>query len=235
MVRPILSNLEILRNHSIFGKLPARMIERLASYLRIQDVPRGTTIFAKGDAGTALVAVLSGRVKISIPAANDRETVLNVIHEGEIFGEIALLDGCPRTANAVAMSSCRLMMIERRDFIPFVHEHPEVGVKLIEILCGRLRRTTQQVEDLVFLNLPARLAKLLLRLVDEAEGTLPREISITQREISQMIGVSRESINKQLRSWAQVNFVALKRGGIVVLQPDALIDVARQALESEFT
>jgi CRP-like cAMP-binding protein len=98
-----------------------------------------------------------------------------------------------------------------------------------------LRRTTQQVEDLVFLNLPARLAKLLLRLVDEAEGTLPREISITQREISQMIGVSRESINKQLRSWAQVNFVALKRGGIVVLQPDALIDVARQALESEFT
>jgi CRP/FNR family transcriptional regulator, cyclic AMP receptor protein len=126
------------------------------------------------------------------------------------------------------------MIIERRDFIPLVHEHPEVGVKLIEILCGRLRRTTLQVEDLVVLNLPARLAKVLLRLGDEAGGPLPRKISITQREISQMMGVSRESINKHLRSWAQANFVLLERGRIVVLQPDALADVARMGLETEF-
>jgi len=233
-VRPIVSNLDILRNHSIFGKLPGSMIERLASYLRTQSVRRGATIFAKGDAGTALMGVLSGKVKISVPAANGRETVLNVIHEGEIFGEIALLDGSPRSADAVALTNCKLMIIERRDFIPFVHEHPEVGLKLIEVLCERLRRTTQQVEDLLFLNLPARLAKALLRLADEAEGALPYKISITQREISQMIGVSRESINKHLRSWAQANWVVLKRGTIVVIQPEALADVAQEGLESQF-
>jgi hypothetical protein len=127
-----------------------------------------------------------------------------------------------------------MMIIERRDFIPFVHEHPEVGLKLIEVLCERLRRTTQQVEDLLFLNLPARLAKALLRLADEAEGALPYKISITQREISQMIGVSRESINKHLRSWAQANWVVLKRGTIVVIQPEALADVAQEGLESQF-
>lgn len=233
-IRPIVSNVDILRNHSIFGKIPGRMIERLAPHVRKQNVRRGETIFAKGDAGAALVGVLSGRVQISVPAADGRETVLNIIHEGEVFGEIALLDGRPRTADAIAMSDCKLMMIERRDFVPFLHEHPEVGLKLIEILCGRLRRTTQQVEDLVFLSLPARLAKVLLRLADEAEGASPHKISITQREISQMVGVSRESINKHLRSWAQANWVVLKRGKIVVLQPDALADIARNGLELEF-
>src|SRR5262249_10947893 len=144
---------------------------------------------------------------------------LNVIHGGEIFGEIALLDGGVRTADAIAMSDCDLLIIERRDFIPFVHDHPEVAVKLIEILCARLRQTTEHVEDLVFLDMPTRLAKLLLRLTDQTGGALPHKLSVTQREISQMIGTSRESINKQLRAWAQVNWVVLKRGKIVVLQP----------------
>jgi CRP/FNR family transcriptional regulator, cyclic AMP receptor protein len=222
------SNIAILRNHPIFGKLPGKMIERLASYVRTQEVRRGATIFAKGDAGIALMGVVTGSVKISVPAPNGRETVLNLIQQGEIFGEIALLDGRPRTADAVAMSDCELLIIKRRDFIPFVHEHPEVGLKLIEILCGRMRRTTQQVEDLMFLNLPARLAKALLRLADEVGGALPRKVSVTQQEISQMIGVSRESINKQLRSWARAKWVLLKRGKIVVLRPDALAGVARK-------
>jgi CRP-like cAMP-binding protein len=231
----LIRNLGILRNHSIFRTLPGSMLERLASYLRPQNVRRGTTIFAKGDAGSALICVRSGSVRISVPAANGRETVLNVIHEGEVFGEIALLDGGARTANAVAVGDCELMIIERRDLIPFLHEYPEVGLRLIEVLCARLRRTTQQVEDLVFLDLPARLAKVLLLLADEAGGPLPHKISVTQREISQMIGMSRESINKQLRSWARANWVILKRGKIVVLHPGALADIASKGLGSEMT
>src|SRR5215831_2169421 len=124
MVRRSVSYVGILRNHSIFGEMPGRMIERLASYVRTQTVQSGTTIFAKADVGAALMGVLSGTVKISVPAANGRERVLNIIHEGEIFGETAFLDGGSRTADAVAMSVCELLIIERRDFIPFVHEHP---------------------------------------------------------------------------------------------------------------
>src|SRR5207249_7695950 len=101
-VRQTMGKLEILRNHSIFGKLPRTMIERLGSQATTRRVRRGKTIFTKGEAGTELMAVLSGSVKISVSAADGRETVLNVIHKGEIFGEIVLLDGRPRTADAIA-------------------------------------------------------------------------------------------------------------------------------------
>ncbi len=233
-VRRVVSNLDILRNQSIFGELPRSVLERLAPYLRTRNVRRGTTIFAKGQPGTALMAVLSGSVRISVAAPSGRETVLNVIHAGEIFGEIALLDGHPRTADAVAVTDCELLVIERRDFVPFVRENPEVAVRLIEVLCARLRRTTQQIEDVTSLNLPARLARVVLRLAGEAGGIAPIKISVSQKEIGQMIGISRESTNKQLRSWSRAKWVRLERGGIVLLKPDALADLARDGLESDF-
>ena len=220
-----MNNLAILRYHPICGELPRATIERLCSCLTTRKARRGTTIFAKGDAGTELIAVLSGRVKISVPSPDGREAVLNVVHESEVFGEIALLDGRPRTADAVAITDCKLMIIERRSFLPLLYEQPDVAIKLIEILCVRLRRTSEQVEDVMFLNLRTRMAKLVLRLADEAEGPFPRKILVTQQEMSRMIGVSRESINKQLRFWAHAKWVRLERGGIVVLKPDALTDI----------
>src|SRR3974377_1285566 len=162
-----------------------------------QSVPRGSVIFANGDPGTGLMGVLEGAVKISVASADGRDIVLTIMHEGDIFGEIALLDGHPRTADATAMTDCELMVIERRDFIPFLRSQPDLTTQIIEILCARLRRTTEQVQDVTFLNLPARLAKAVLRLVGEAERTAPaRTVTITQREISQIIGMSRESTNK---------------------------------------
>lgn len=227
----MVSKLDILGNHPIFGRLPRTAIEHLSCYVRTRSVRRGVTIFAKGEAGTALMAVLSGSVRIGVTASSGRETVFNVINEGEIFGEIALLDGQPRTADAIAMSDCELMVIERRDFVPFMHDNPEVALKLIEILCGRLRQTTRQVEDVTSLNLPARLAKVVLRLAGGVADTSPGRISLSQREIGQMIGMSRESTNKQLRSWARAGWVRLERGGIVLLNADALADLATNGLE----
>jgi CRP/FNR family cyclic AMP-dependent transcriptional regulator len=221
MRRPV-NTLTIFRNHPVFGKLPRASIEQLGTYLTKRNVQRGTAIFRKGDAGSELIAILSGCVKISAPGADGREAVLNLIREGEIFGEIALLDGRPRTADAVAMTDCELMVIERREFTTLLREHPELAFKVIEILCARLRQTSEQVEDLMFLDLPTRLAKAVSRLVNEAGGAWPRKISITQRELSQLIGMSRESTNKQLRSWAQAGWIRLERGCIVVLRPDAL-------------
>jgi CRP/FNR family transcriptional regulator, cyclic AMP receptor protein len=224
----MLSQVEILVNHSIFGEIPRTIIERLCALSTTRRVKRGTAIFAKGDVGTELIAVLSGRVKISVSGPDGREGVLNIVRQGEVFGEIALLDGRPRTADAIAISDCDLMTIERRNFIPFIHEQPDVALKLIEVLCGRLRRTSEQVEDVMFLKVRPLVAKVVLRLADEAEGPLPRRISVTQRELSQMIGMSRESVNKQLRAWAQAKWVRLERGGIVVLRPDALTDIAEK-------
>jgi CRP/FNR family cyclic AMP-dependent transcriptional regulator len=217
-----MNHLEILRNHPILGELPSASIERLLACATTRKVRRGTTVFAKGDAGTQLIAVLSGRIKIAISSPEGREAVLNVVHEGEVFGEIALFDGRPRTAAAIAISDCELMSIDRRHFLPLVREQPDIALKLIEILCARLRRSSEQYEDIMFLNLRARVAKLLLRLAEEAGGSTPRKVLVTQQEMSQLAGMSRESINKQLRAWAQAKWVRLERGGVVVLRPEAL-------------
>jgi CRP/FNR family transcriptional regulator, cyclic AMP receptor protein len=224
-----MNHLEILGNHPILGELPKASIERLLSCATTRKLRRGATIFAKGDAGTQLIAVLSGRVKIVVSSPEGREAVLNVVHEGEVFGEIALFDGCPRTASAIALTDCELLSIDRRHFLPMVREQPDVAIKLIEILCARLRRSSEQYEDVMFLNLRARVAKLLLRLAEEVGGPLPRKVLVTQQEMSQMAGMSRESINKQLRSWAQVKWVRLERGGVVVLRPEALLSVIQLA------
>jgi CRP-like cAMP-binding protein len=162
-------------------------------------------------------------VRISAPSELGKDAIFNLITPGEIFGEIALLDGGQRTADAVAIESCDLMVLERRDFIPLLREYPDIAMRLIEVLCHRLRRTTEQVEDVMFLGLSSRLAKALLYLHQRSPNEAPREaIRVTQREISQMIGVSRESANKQLRDWERRKWLKLERGGVVILAPRAL-------------
>ena len=224
--------LSLLRSHPLFRDLPPGVIEHLGSYMKTRRVARGTSIFAKGDPGTGLMGVLAGAVKVSVASADGKDIVLNVFREGDIFGEIALLDGRPRTADATAMSDTELIVIERRDFVPFLSSQPDVMLKFIEILCSRLRRTSEQVQDITFLNLPTRLAKTLLQLTGGVQGSAaPSKATITQREISQMIGMSRESTNKQLRAWAKRGWIRLERGGVGVIAPDKLTAIAAEGAD----
>ena len=224
--------LSLLRSHPLFRDLPPAVIEHLGSYMKTRRVARGTSIFAKGDPGSGLMGVLAGAVKVSVASADGKDIVLNVFREGDIFGEIALLDGRPRTADATAMSDCELIVIERRDFVPFLSSQPDVMLKFIEILCSRLRRTSEQVQDITFLNLPTRLAKTLLQLTGGVQGSAtPSKATITQREISQMIGMSRESTNKQLRAWAKRGWIRLERGGVGVLALDKLAAIAAEGAD----
>lgn len=211
----------MLRDHPLFSGLPAEIIDRLCAYAKMKDVKRGVTIFTKGEQGMSMFAVCAGTVKISVPSTEGKDAVFNLISEGGIFGEIALLDGHPRTADAIAATNCQLMMIDRRDFLPLVRGHPDLALKIIDVLCARLRHTSEQVEDIVFLDLPGRLAKTLLRLGNDKPNA-KRKIAITQREIGQIIGMSRESTNKQLRDWERRKWIRLERGGIVILQHAAL-------------
>jgi CRP-like cAMP-binding protein len=223
--------LSLLRSHALFRDLPPAVIDHLGSYMKTRRLTRGTTIFTKGDPGTGLMGVLAGTVKVSVASADGKDIVLNIFHEGEVFGEIALLDGRPRTADATAMADCELIVIERRDFVPFLSSQPDVMLKFIEILCSRLRHTSEQVQDITFLNLPTRLAKTLLQLTTGEEGSR-RKAAITQREISQMIGMSRESTNKQLRAWAKRGWIRLERGGVGVTAPDKLAAIAAEGFDA---
>jgi CRP/FNR family transcriptional regulator, cyclic AMP receptor protein len=217
----------LLRNNPLFCEFTPPILERISTYAKRRSVSKGATIFEKGDAGVGLIGVVSGSVKISVTSADGRDIVLNIIHPGEVFGEIALLDGRARTANATAMSDCELIVIERREFIPFLRSEPDVTLKLMEILCSRLRKTSEQVQDVTFLSMSARLAKALLRLTANAGPAKPAsKVAITQREISQIVGRSRESTNKQLRAWAKRGWIRLERGSVTVLKADKLMDIA---------
>ncbi|NEU94744.1 Crp/Fnr family transcriptional regulator [Bradyrhizobium uaiense] len=220
---PSFSNnkLSVLRKHPYFADLEPEAFDQLCRYAKHTTLKRGTTIFSKGDPGTSLIAVISGTVKISISSPDGRNAILNLIEAGEIFGEIALLDGLSRTADATANTNCELFVIDRREFIPFVRSQPTLAMKFIELLCARLRWTSDQVEQVILQDLPGRLASALLRLSDKHKPQ-GRTISITQQEISEMVGMTRESINKQLRAWATRGWVRLEHGAIVVLKPELL-------------
>jgi len=216
----------VLQNHYLFSKLGRQHIDRLVACIIGKSVARGTNIFAKGDPGSSLFAVRKGEVRITVPSADGHDAVFNQIGAGHIFGEIALLDGRPRTADAVAITDCDLFVIERRDFLPLLREEPEIALKLIEILCARLRQTTEQAENLMFLNLPGRLAKALLRLSDGQQGAHERRVAVTQKDLGNFIGMSRESTNRQLRIWERNKWVRLERGGIVILSVEQFERIA---------
>jgi CRP/FNR family transcriptional regulator, cyclic AMP receptor protein len=217
----------VLRKHPYFADLAPEAFEQLFRYAKLTTYKRGATICSKGDPGNSLFAVLSGTVKISVSSPDGRNAILNLIGAGDIFGEIAVLDGQMRTADATANTNCELYVIDRRDFLPFVRSQPALAMKFIEILCARLRWTSDQVEQVILQDLPGRLAATLLGLIEkrnlDPEG---RTIAVTQQEISEMVGMTRESINKQLRAWAARGWVRLEHGAIVVLDVDALRELS---------
>jgi CRP/FNR family transcriptional regulator, cyclic AMP receptor protein len=215
-----------LQSTDLFAKLNARQIERLAACVVSKSVPRGTSICAKGDPGTSLYVICRGTVKIISPSVDGHDAMLNVWGKGDIIGEVALLDGQTRSADVVAMTDCELFVIERRDFLPLVREEPEIALKMIEILCAKLRRTTEQAENLMFLSLAGRLAKALLRLSEGNGRTCERKAVVTQKDLGNLIGMSRESTNRQLRIWEDQDVVRLERGGIVILSAKALERIA---------
>ena len=226
------SKLSVLRKHPIFTDLEPEALDQLCRYAKHTSVKRGATIFSKDDPGNSLLAIVSGTVKISISSSEGRNAILNLIGAGELVGEIAVLAGQGRTADATANTDCEIFVIDRRDFLPFVRSQPALAMKFIELLCARLRRTSEQVQDITFLNLPTRLAKTLLQLTAVEDGSATRrKAAVTQREISQMIGISRESTNKQLRAWAKRGWIRLERGGVNVVAPDKLAAIAIEGSE----
>jgi CRP-like cAMP-binding protein len=228
------SKLAVLRKHPMFCDLDPEALDQLCRYAKHSSLKRGATIVSKGDPGNSLIAVISGTVKISVSSPDGRSAILNLIGPGGTFGEVAVLDGLARTADATANTNCEIYVIDRRDFLPFVRSQPALAMKFIELLCAKLRWTSDQVEEVILQNLPGRLASALLRLT-EKDKLAPggRTIAITQQEISEMVGMTRESINKQLRAWATRNWVRLEHGAIVVLNAEMLRQLAEAGSGNE--
>jgi CRP/FNR family transcriptional regulator, cyclic AMP receptor protein len=226
--------LSVLRQHPAFRDVAPKALDQLCRYAKPTVLKRGATIFIKDDPANGLYAVVSGRVKISNSSPDGRNVILGFVGPGELFGEMAVLDGQPRSANATANTNCEIFVIDRREFLAFVRSQPTLATKIIELMCARFRWTSDRVEQLILRkDLPGRLANALLGLTENRRLDGERStIAITQQEIAEMVGMTRESINKQLRAWALRKWVRLEHGAIVVLDAAALRDAEAGARDS---
>jgi CRP/FNR family transcriptional regulator, cyclic AMP receptor protein len=176
--------------------------------------------------------VLTGSVRISIPSPHGKQIVLADLPAGEIFGEIALLDGRGRSADATALTNCDLVVLSRRDVLPILKQHPDVSLTLLEVVCRRLRDADERMADILFFNAPVRLAKIILRGAATrreacvADATL--KVALSQGELGNMAGVRRERVNHCLREWQRRGIVEIKDGWIVVLQPSMLEELVQR-------
>jgi len=219
---------QVLRRSRLFARLGDSEIDAILAHATVARQAEGDQIFAKGDPGNSMMAVLKGRVMISAPSPDGRQVVLTVMREGDVFGEIALLDGNERTADATATTDCELLVVPRRSLLALLERRPDLCIDLLIVLCERLRRTNEQVEDLAFLDLEARIAKVLVRLAEE-NGQSPTGsvgVKISQRALGELVGGSRESVNKHLQDWKRSGIIALEKGSIVIHDLDALSALA---------
>jgi CRP/FNR family cyclic AMP-dependent transcriptional regulator len=216
----------VLARVSLFSELDDGYRQRLAECLRARRYARGQIIFAEGDPGASLCIVESGTVRVVTSSPEGKELVLNTFGPGDVFGELALLDGEPRSADAVAQEPCRLYHLPREDFVQFLEANPRAAISLLALLSRKLRYTTHQVQDVAFLDVPARLARALLELNDLAAPTdaaaSPARLRVTQSELAARIGATRESVNKCLGHFAGQGLIACERNQITVLQPAGL-------------
>ncbi len=211
-----------LARHDLLGNLTEEELDRLLVPARVERVDEGRVLFRKGDPGDRLYVVLSGRISIGTTSEAGKEVIFNVLGRGEVFGEIALLDGKARTADATAMAESHLLVLDRADFMPFLERHPEVAARLIAVLCERVRWVSESYEDALFMELPARLAKRLLILAqshgEPGDGTTMRiEFPLSQQELANMAGVSREAVNKLLRAWQSEGLIAQDKHHVTIL------------------
>lgn len=214
-----------LSGSALFMALDATSRRELARQARIQQITAGQPIFRAGAAGTSMIAIVVGTVRISIMTPTVQELVLAELTSGDVFGEVALLDGGERSADATAMTNCSLIVVERRSLMGLMQKDPALAIRLLELVCGRLRRSDERMIETAFLELPARLAKTLLRASEDAFATNPHRsarLSLSQSELANWIGGSRESVNRCLRKWQRDGIIEMKDGWLLVHDRAAL-------------
>lgn len=191
----------------LFSDLSSDEIAGLCSVARRRRFAAGQPIFFAGDPGDALFVIESGSVKIGLSTEDGKEVVLTVLGPADFFGDLALLDGEPRSADAVATEETRLLVIGRRDFERFIGTHPTAALRLLAVLSRRLRRNAAQIQDAAFADVPRRLARALHRLAgvepSSFRETVSFELRLSQAELAAMIGATRESVNKAIRHWEE--------------------------------
>lgn len=220
---------QLLERVPFLAALERSDLEQLASVVARRQYRKGDAIFHKEDEGQSLFIVEDGAVRIYLPSAQGADLTLAILGPGDFFGDLSLLDGQPRSAGADAMQDTRALVLERSDFLDLMRSRPDAALAIMAVVSRRLRGTDEMASDLAFLDVSGRLAKKLLELasshgVRRDDGTL-LDVSITQEQLANMIGVTRESVNRNLATFRRIGLISNQGRRIVLRDPAGLRDL----------
>ena len=222
---------EILSRAGIFQGVESAAVNTLIEQLDSTTFPRGTTIFDEGEPGDRLFIITSGKVKLARHAPDGRENLLTIMGPSDMFGELSIFDPGPRTSAAVCVTEVTAATMNSQMLHDWIQAHPEISEQLLRVLARRLRRTNNALADLIFTDVPGRVAKALLQLANrfgvQEGGALRVHHDLTQEEIAQLVGASRETVNKALAEFAHRGWIRLEGKSVLISDTERLAKRAR--------
>lgn len=222
---------EVLARSGIFQGVDPDAAEALAKDLEIVDVRKGDVLFNEGEPGDSLYIVITGKIKLGRRAADGRQNLIALMGPSDMVGELSLFDPGPRTATATAVTDTRVARLRKQALRPWLSNRPEIAEQLLRVLARRLRRTNDALADLIFTDVPGRVAKNLLQMAGKFGsrdgGVLRVTHDLTQEELAQLVGASRETVNKALADFASRGWLRLDGKSVIVLDPERLARRAR--------
>jgi CRP/FNR family transcriptional regulator, cyclic AMP receptor protein len=226
----------LLGSLPLFEGLSAEQLAKIAALAQVRTYAGRAVVVNQGEPARSLFAIIRGRLKVASCGPDGRDTVLGIMAEGEVFGEVALIDGGARSATCTAIEPCELLVIERAQFMDLLETSPAIAVKLLDVLAQRLRRLSQRSEDAAFLDVPSRLARSLFNLASrfgERERAPSKEIRISlklsQQELGDLVGATRESVNKHLNDWTRQGILKVQDGRMIISDMESVRRLARMA------
>lgn len=224
----------LLRAIPLFADLSPDELEKIESLAQVRSYPARTPVVNQGEPARALFGIMHGRLKVVSSGPDGRDTVLGIMAEGEVFGEVALLDGGARSATCTTIEPCELMVLDREPFMDLLATSPAIAVKLLTVLAKRLRRLSQRSEDNAFLDVPTRLARALLDLVARFGERLTQpnrgvyiSLKLSQQELGDLVSATRESVNKHLSDWSKQQILNARDGRLIITNLEELRRLAR--------
>ena len=222
---------QTLARAGVFQGVNPDAVTELIQDMETVTFPRGTTIFDEGEPGDRLYIIVDGKVKLARHAPDGRENLLSVMGPSDMFGELSIFDPGPRTSSAVCVTEVTAATMDSTLLKQWIDEHPEISQQLLRVLARRLRRTNASLADLIFTDVPGRVAKTLLQLANrfgtQEGGALRVNHDLTQEEIAQLVGASRETVNKALATFAHRGWIRLEGKSVLIVDTEHLARRAR--------
>ena len=217
---------DVVRNAPLFASLDDSAAAALRASMSPVKIGKGSVLFSEGAEGDVVYVVVEGKLKLGTSSGDGRENLLAILGPGEMFGELSLFDPGPRTSTATAVTDAKLLSLGHDKLIPFLKQYPDVALNLLGRLAQRLRRTNEAVGDLVFSDVPGRVAKALLDLGDRFGKTTDEGLyvyhDLTQEELAQLVGASRETVNKALADFAGRGWLRLEGRSVLITDVERL-------------